>query len=101
MCNSLVWDDLRTSNVVRHFEQKLDEEGIEIDEEDAEPEQTVDSLGTGKAEAAFAEKGKVVNDAAGVVGTVGKLMEGLGLAGRGKEGGSNRRRKGKEGLLDM
>jgi len=42
-----------------------------------------------------------VNDAAGVVGTVGKLMEGLGLAGRGKEGGSNRRRKGKEGLLDM
>jgi glycerol kinase len=50
-------------------------------------------MGTGKAEAA--ETGLIDCE----VGTVGKVMESLGLAGRGKEG--KKRRKGKDGLVDV
>ncbi len=91
---------MRTSAVVRHFEKKLEEEGIESDEEDEESKE-VESMGTGKVEAASAETGEVVSDSSGVMGAVGKVMEGLGLAGRGKEGGTKRRRKGRDGLMDL
>ena len=85
--------------MVRHFEKKLDEEGVEIDEEDEESQHS--SMGTGRAESAFGQTGQVVSKSDGVVGSIGKVMEGLGLAGRGKVGDSKRSRKGKEGLLDM
>lgn len=56
-------------------------------------------LGSGGKEAAFAEEGKVEGE--GVTAMVGKAMEGLGLAGRGKANGAKRRRKGTEGLVDV
>ena len=99
LLNAIVWDDARTTSLVRHFEKKLDEEGIEIDEEDEDFHHS--SMGTGKAESAFGQTGHVVSKTDGVVGGIGKVMEGLGLAGRGKVGESKRSRKGKEGLLDM
>ena len=100
LCNAMVWTDTRTGGLVRAYEKKLDEEGIDIDEEDEETGRAA-HLGTGRAEAAFTNVGKVVEDPEGVVGTVGKVMEGLGFAGRGKDGTSKKRRKGKEGLIDM
>lgn len=96
--------------MVRQFEKKLEEEGIEIDDEDEQeqPEAQPNGhtaegvvLGTGKAESAFAEAGHVEKDGDGIVGTVGKVMENMGLAGRGKEHASKKRRKGKAGLVDM
>lgn len=97
--NAIVWGDMRTSAVVRQLEQKLEEEGIDIDEDDEKPPNGTQSMGTGTAEAAFADTGDVVGD--GIMGAVGRVMEGLGLAGRGKEGISKKRRKGREGLMDM
>lgn len=92
--------------MVRAFEKKLEEEGLEIDEDDDEklegvPEEV--EMGTGTDEAAIGEHGEieVEGQANGLVGQVGKAMEGLGFAGRGKEGGGKRRRKGKEGLVDV
>ena len=105
LCNAIVWDDARTNGVVRAFEQKLDEEGIDIDDEDEDeieglPE-TVE-MGTGKKEAAFSDQGKAgVDGQSGVAGVVGKAMEGLGLAGRGKGMTGKQRRKGREGLVDV
>jgi glycerol kinase len=108
LCNAIVWDDARTNGVVRQFEKKLEEEGIEIDEEDedfaAESIEAEAQMGTGTEEAAIGQQGKIHVDgeAEGIVGQVGKVMQGLGLAGRGKENGApQRRRKGKEGLVDM
>ena len=89
---------------MRQYEKKLEEEGIEIDEEDEGTQntgKTAQSLGTGKAEAAFGDTGDVVNENSGFIDSVGRVMEGLGLAGRGKEFSGKRVRKGKEGLLDM
>jgi len=102
LCNAIVWDDARTNGVVRHFESKLEEEGLEIDEEDVELEGVPEEveIGTGTDEAAIG-KIEVEGQANGVVGAVGQAMESLGLAGRGKEGSGKRRRKGKEGLVDV
>lgn len=103
LCNAIVWDDARTNGVVRQFEKKLDEEGVDIDEDDVELEGVPDEveIGTGTEEAAIGDTGKIeVNgESGGAVGTVGRAMETLGLAGRGKQG--KRVRKGKEGLVDM
>lgn len=114
LCNAIVWDDARTNGVVRDFEKKLDEEGIEIDEVDdffeskaqipnGDPESVIPlgevGIGTGTNEAAFGSRGTV--EGGGIAGTVGKAMENLGLAGRGKELGCKKRRKGKEGLVDV
>lgn len=83
----------------------MDEEGLEIDEEDVELEGVPEDveIGTGTDEAAIGETGKVEVDgqADGAAGAVGQAMESLGLAGRGKEGSGKRRRKGKEGLVDV
>jgi glycerol kinase len=96
LCNAIVWDDARTNGVVRAYEKKLEEEGIDIDEEDITNEAaTAVGMGTGKLDAAIGDKGPIDDG----VGTVGKVMEGLGLAGRGKE--SKKRRKGKDGLVDV
>jgi glycerol kinase len=90
---------------VRAFEKKLEEEGLEIDEDDETqlegiPEEV--EMGTGTDEAAIGDAGRIEADgqANGIAGSIGKAMENLGLAGRGKEGGK-RRRKGKEGLVDV
>ncbi|WVQ82987.1 glycerol kinase [Cryptococcus sp. DSM 104549] len=109
LCNAIVWDDARTVGVVREYEKKLDEEGLEIDDDEEDekskeqenvPEEV--EMGTGGDDAAFGEKGKVVDEGAGVAGTLNKAMEGMGLAGRGKEGSTAKRyRKGKEGLVDV
>jgi glycerol kinase len=95
-----VWDDARTNALVRTFEQKLDEEGIDIDDdeevaEDADGAPPGVELGTGGEESAFAEQGKVDEG----LSTVGKAMQNLGLAGRGKE--IKKKRKGNDGLVDM
>jgi hypothetical protein len=99
---------------VRDFEKKLDEEGIDIDEVDdffgskaqipnGDPESVHPlgevGIGTGTSDAAFGDMGTV--DSGGIMGTVGQAMENLGLAGRGKESGSRKKRKGKEGLVDV
>ncbi|KIS02117.1 glycerol kinase [Cryptococcus deuterogattii 2001/935-1] len=104
----IVWDDARTINVVREMEKKLDEEGLEIDDDEAdEINQNSDivpdevNMGTGTQEAAFGEKGDVVDGDASITGKIGKAMEGLGLSGRGKDGKAKKRRKGKEGLVDV
>jgi glycerol kinase len=95
-----VWDDARTNALVRTFEQKLDEEGIDIDD-DEDVAEVADGappgveLGTGGEESAFAEQGKVDEG----LSTVGKAMQNLGLAGRGKE--IKMKRKGNDGLVDM
>jgi glycerol kinase len=109
LCNAIVWDDARTNGVVRDFERKLDEEGIDIDDEDEDVSlpprkngnMTKEELGvgTGKEEAAFGDQG-IIEDA-GAVGALGKTMESLGLAGRGKATGTGRKRKGKESLVDV
>lgn len=112
LCNAIVWDDARTNAVVRQFEKKLDEEGIEIDDDGEEEVRQSGAqpnghaaegvvMGTGAAESAFAEAGEVEKDGDGVVGAVGKVMENLGFAGRGKEHSNKKRRKGKAGLVDM
>lgn len=103
----MVWDDARTNGVVRAFEKKLEEEGIDIDDDDEPLEGVPDEveMGTGTAEAAIGDHGKieVEGEADGVVNGVGKTMESLGLAGRGKEQaeGGKKKRKGKEGLVDV
>lgn len=100
LCNAVVWDDARTNGVVRAFEKKLEEEGLEIDDED-EPLEGVPEeveMGTGTDEAAIGESGKI-EEADGAVDKVDKAMDGLGLE-SGREGGK-RRRKGKEGLVDV
>lgn len=56
-------------------------------------------VGTGKEEAAFGDQGKIAGG--GGSDMLGKAMEGLGLAGRGKPATSGRKRMGKEGLVDM
>lgn len=114
LCNAIVWDDARTKGLVRMYEKKLEEEGLEIDddEEDAgdvpngnseehkeqDGEEEV-QMGPGGEDAAFANEGKVEGDANGVMGAVGKAMENLGFAGRGKEG--KKVRKGMDGLVDV
>lgn len=104
LCNAIVWDDARTNGVVRAFEKKLDDEGIEIDEEDEpEPEGLPEEveMGTGKEEAAMGQTGEiVVENEGGLIGQVGQAMEGLGFAGRGKDA-VKKRRKGIEGLVDV
>jgi glycerol kinase len=103
LCNALVWDDTRTLGLVREYERKLEEEGIEIDETDEESPEKANTvpnghphtkeelgMGTGTKEAAFAEKG--VTEGNGLLGSVGKA---IGLA------PDAVRRKGKEGLVDM
>ncbi|RSH89383.1 Glycerol kinase [Saitozyma podzolica] len=100
LCNAIVWDDARTNALVRTFEQKLDEEGIDIDDdeevaEDADGAPPGVELGTGGEESAFAEQGKVDEG----LSTVGKAMQNLGLAGRGKE--IKKKRKGNDGLVDI
>jgi len=95
--------------VVRDFERKLDEEGIDIDDEDEDVSlpprkngnMTKEELGvgTGKEEAAFGSHGTV--EGGGAVDALGKTMESLGLAGRGKSTGTGRKRKGKESLVDV
>ena len=108
MCNCIVWDDARTAAVVRTYEQKLDDEGIEIDPED-ESERSANgdaaiaegskTMGNGSEEQAFASRGDI--SSAGVVGTIGQVMEGLGLVGRGKAVTGKKRRKGLDSLVDM
>lgn len=94
--------------MVREMEKKLDEEGLEIDDDEADeinqnseivPDEV--DMGTGTQEAAFGEKGGVVDGDASITGKIGKAMEGLGLSGRGKDGKAKMRRKGKDGLVDV
>ena len=101
LCNCIVWDDARTSGVVRTFDRKLDEEGIDIDDEGEDAEEAKSDgvvMGSGSADAAFSHKGQVEGE--GLIANVGKAMESLGLAGRGKAVGK-RKRKGKKGLVDL
>jgi hypothetical protein len=56
-------------------------------------------VGTGTEEAAFGSNGKV--EGGGAVDALGKTMEALGLAGRGKSTGTGRKRIGKESLVDV
>lgn len=56
-------------------------------------------VGTGKKEAAFGSHGTI--EGGGAVDALGKTMESLGLAGRGKSTGTGRKRKGKESLVDV
>lgn len=91
---------------MRHFETKLEEEGLEIDEDEPDHDEAeADTLpngvemGSGGKEAAFANQGKVEGE--GVTATVGKAMEAMGLAGRGKPNGVKKRRKGMDGLVDV
>jgi glycerol kinase len=56
-------------------------------------------VGTGKEEAAFGSHGKI--EGGGAVDAMGKTLETLGLAGRGKPSGTGRKRKGKESLVDV
>lgn len=123
LCNAIVWDDARTNGVVRDFERKLDEEGIDIDDEDEDvslpPRKNGDmtkaelGVGTGTEEAAFGSHGVVEEAGAkgkdqgsgGPEAAMGKAMETLGLAGRGKSNtggtGGGKKRKGKESLVDV
>jgi glycerol kinase len=32
LCKAIVWDDARTKNVVKHYENKLQSEGIELED---------------------------------------------------------------------
>nr|XP_019012769.1 glycerol kinase [Kwoniella pini CBS 10737]OCF51550.1 glycerol kinase [Kwoniella pini CBS 10737] len=54
LCNAIVWDDSRTLGVVREYEKKLEEEGLDIDDEEEDlhgvPEDV--EIGTGGEEAA-------------------------------------------------
>ena len=93
---------------MRTYEQKLDDEGIEIDFEEEDEsfpngDHTVaegsKTMGSGSEEQAFADKGDICGP--GVVGTIGQVMAGLGFAGRGKAVGGKKRRKGSDGLVDM
>ncbi|WWC96121.1 glycerol kinase [Kwoniella sp. B9012] len=123
LCNAIVWDDSRTLGVVREYEKKLEEEGLDIDDEEEDlkgvPEDV--EIGTGGEDAAFGEKGDVVvENADGQVGSkgdglaekVGAKLENLGLAQKDKEakkGQANgnadvhvhKKRKGKEGIVDV
>jgi glycerol kinase len=100
LCNAIVWDDARTNSLVRTYEQKLEDEGIEIDDDEADGEDGVFDLpegvhlGTGAEDSAFAKTGKVEGE-----GMVAGMMQGLGLVGRGKE--FKKKRKGNDGLVDM
>jgi len=82
LCNAIVWDDARTGGVVRAFEKKLEEEGLEVEE---------DEIVNGAK-----SNGDEIN---GNTGTFEKVAEGLGLLGRGKE--SKKKRKGKAALVDV
>jgi glycerol kinase len=87
LCNAIVWDDARTKGLVRQYEQKLEEEGIEIDDEEVEAESPITKgaeLGPGGEETAFAAEGKVED-------AMGKL----------KVNGEKKRRKGMDGLVDV
>lgn len=101
LCNAIVWDDARTKGLVRQFEKKLEEEGIDIDDDEPESRDEIEpitegaELGPGGAQTAFAEEGKVENG----TGALGNAMENLGLAGRGKP--EKKRRKGMDGLVDV
>ena len=93
---------------MRAFEKKLDEEGIDIDDDDEPLEGVPENveMGTGTEEAAIGDHGEIAVDGkteGGVVDGVGKAMETLGFAGRGKEQteGGKRKRKGKDGLVDV
>ncbi|KAK6908173.1 glycerol kinase [Kwoniella mangroviensis CBS 8507] len=123
LCNAIVWDDSRTLGVVREYEKKLEEEGLDIDDEEEDlkgvPEDV--EIGTGGEDAAFGEKGDVVvenedeqvkSDGDGLAEKVGAKLENLGLAHKGKEakqGQANgnadvhvhKKRKGKEGIVDV
>ncbi|WWD04888.1 glycerol kinase [Kwoniella europaea PYCC6329] len=123
LCNAIVWDDSRTLGVVREYEKKLEEEGLDIDDEEEDlkgvPEDV--EIGTGGEEAAFGEKGDVVvenedgqveSDGDGLAEKVGAKLENLGLAQKDKEakkGQANgnadvhvhKKRKGKEGIVDV
>ncbi|ODN81707.1 glycerol kinase [Cryptococcus amylolentus CBS 6039] len=109
LANAIVWDDARTVGVVREMEKKLDEIGIRIEtaEEDAKTADTAVTeeviLGTGGEDAAFGDKGEVVDQAAGVTGSIGKALEGLGIGKDEKEpvAKGTKYRKGKEGLVDV
>ena len=96
LCNAIVWDDARTSGIVREFEKKLDEVGIDIDEEDEELEGVPENveIGTGTQASAIGETGKVEK-----VETVTKAMKSLGVVEQASNG--KKKRKGKEGLVDM
>ncbi|WWC88563.1 glycerol kinase [Kwoniella dendrophila CBS 6074] len=98
LCNAIVWDDSRTLGVVREYEKKLEEEGLDIDDEEEDlkgvPENV--EIGTGGEDAAFGEKGDVVVEKEdgtqelepestkakqdGLVEKVGEKLENLGLA---------------------
>ncbi|WVQ65763.1 glycerol kinase [Kwoniella botswanensis] len=123
LCNAIVWDDSRTLGVVREYEKKLEEEGLDIDDEEEDlkgvPEDV--EIGTGGEDAAFGEKGDVVVENAdgqveskgdGLAEKVGAKLENLGLAQKDKEakkGQANgnadvhvhKKRKGKEGIVDV
>ncbi|WVQ73188.1 glycerol kinase [Cryptococcus sp. DSM 104548] len=111
LSNAIVWDDARTVGVVKEMEKKLDEIGVRIEspEEDAKTQDSAVShdavLGTGGEDAAFGDKGEVVDQAAGVTGSIGKAMEGLGIGSSKDENEptvkGTKYRKGKEGLVDV
>ncbi|ORX40088.1 hypothetical protein BD324DRAFT_616215 [Kockovaella imperatae] len=112
LCNCIVWDDTRTTSVVRAFTHKLEEEGIEIDEEvdvDVEISHVEhaaaadgDTMGNGVREEAFAEHGEIQHGGGGrVMNMMGKAMQNLGLGGRGKPVIAKSRRKGMDGLVDI
>jgi glycerol kinase len=89
---------------VRAFEKKLEDEGIDIDDEDEPLDGVPDQveMGTGTDEAAIGDHGEI-EEAGGEKDGIAKAMETLGFAGRGKDGaeGAKRKRKGKDGLVDV
>ncbi|WWC70775.1 glycerol kinase [Kwoniella pini CBS 10737] len=126
LCNAIVWDDSRTLGVVREYEKKLEEEGLDIDDEEEDlhgvPEDV--EIGTGGEEAAFGEKGDVVIETEdgqkkedGLAEKVGEKLEKLGLAENESKTKTetktipqtngdasthvHKKRKGKEGIVDV
>lgn len=101
-----MWDDTRTVTLVREYEKRLEEVGIEIDEDEEEraaelgaaPTADAGELdGTEPNGAAFGSKGEVVVE--GQEGVVAKSLHALHLNGSTK--GKKLFRKGKESLVDM
>ena len=89
---------------MRAFEKKLEDEGIDIDDDDEPldgvPEEV--EMGTGTEEAAIGDHGEI-EEVNGKPDGIAKAMETLGFAGHGKEQteGGKRKRKGKDGLVDV
>ncbi len=72
-CNAIVWDDVRNITLVRDFQKKLDEEGLEIYEDEEEMSKQ------GKERAKVVNGDAVIDESGSMNGYLGKLMNNLGV----------------------